>query len=371
MRTPRNDNDNELISFKTSRNTVRYNYFEDNSGRVTIRHGAYNEVYGNIIICADSGLCNGVRSQGNYAKIYNNYIYNPVSFGINVSDGDDSECYLGGTVTGISGDVITDTNSPGWPTNQWQTDGELKAGLFFIDGNRQGIGYGVTSNTANTLTVDGADWASAPAVQIGDEYYLSALGSTQCPADNNLVANNTCIETISNGDPCYQYGDGARDHDPTGGVFRNNIAYSTVTLGLTNPLFDDNAAGDDGVWNTNIVYATGGQPLTSGDAVATNINPNLAAGTPMRGTVGGNTVDTGTVDTANFLDDIDGQLRGEGAWDIGADEYSDPVASIETISVGCSFAGCGGHTIAMRVAGNGEPVVSPTITGVYVGTTIQ
>lgn len=82
------NNDDEVISIKSGKNTVRYNTLINNYGQITARHGHGNSYYGNYII--GDGVkekVGGFRIYGNDHKIYNNYMQGLTGDAINIDNG--------------------------------------------------------------------------------------------------------------------------------------------------------------------------------------------------------------------------------------------------------------------------------------------
>lgn len=75
------DGENELISIKASRVTVRYNTIRNCPAQFTLRHGNFNQVYGNFFINTP-----GLRIFGDDHLIHSNYFEN-CSIGINIGNG--------------------------------------------------------------------------------------------------------------------------------------------------------------------------------------------------------------------------------------------------------------------------------------------
>ena len=75
------DGENELISVKASRVTVRYNTIRNCPAQFTLRHGNFNQVYGNYFINTP-----GLRIFGDDHLIYSNHFEN-CSIGINIGNG--------------------------------------------------------------------------------------------------------------------------------------------------------------------------------------------------------------------------------------------------------------------------------------------
>ena len=75
------DGENELISVKASRVTVRYNTIRNCPAQFTLRHGNFNQVYGNFFINTP-----GLRIFGDDHVIHSNHFEN-CSIGINIGNG--------------------------------------------------------------------------------------------------------------------------------------------------------------------------------------------------------------------------------------------------------------------------------------------
>jgi poly(beta-D-mannuronate) lyase len=75
------DGENELISIKASRVTVRYNTIRNCPAQFTLRHGNFNQVHGNYFINTP-----GLRIFGDDHLIHSNYFEN-CSIGINIGNG--------------------------------------------------------------------------------------------------------------------------------------------------------------------------------------------------------------------------------------------------------------------------------------------
>jgi poly(beta-D-mannuronate) lyase len=75
------EGENELISIKASRVTVRYNTIRNCPAQFTLRHGNFNEVYGNYFINTP-----GLRIFGDDHLIYSNHFEN-CNIGINIGNG--------------------------------------------------------------------------------------------------------------------------------------------------------------------------------------------------------------------------------------------------------------------------------------------
>jgi poly(beta-D-mannuronate) lyase len=62
----------EIISIKSSANTVRYNTIRNSSGNLSLRAGRHNTIYGNWVF--GTGNQGGIRMYEDDHKIFNNYI---------------------------------------------------------------------------------------------------------------------------------------------------------------------------------------------------------------------------------------------------------------------------------------------------------
>ncbi|QNK59596.1 chondroitinase-B domain-containing protein [Paenibacillus sp. PAMC21692] len=83
------DGEPEIVSVKSSSNTIRFNTFRTSKGSLTLRHGHNNSVYGNFFLGdgAESDQ-EGIRLFGNDHKIYNNYFENLTGEAIYLPNGD-------------------------------------------------------------------------------------------------------------------------------------------------------------------------------------------------------------------------------------------------------------------------------------------
>lgn len=81
----------EIVSVKSCRNTVSNNLFFESVGTLTLRHGNYNEVFGNIFIGNKIENTGGIRIIGEHHKVFNNYLQGLTGTGlraaISVMDG--------------------------------------------------------------------------------------------------------------------------------------------------------------------------------------------------------------------------------------------------------------------------------------------
>ena len=74
--------ENENICNKSCHNTYRFNTFGEGCSELSLRHGNFNQVYGNFFIGSD-----GIRFYGHSHKIFNNY-FEGCSPAINIGNGD-------------------------------------------------------------------------------------------------------------------------------------------------------------------------------------------------------------------------------------------------------------------------------------------
>ncbi len=68
------DGDPEIVSTKSSTNTIRFNTVQSSAGVFSLRSGNSSSIYGNFFLCAGSG--GGVKINEMHHKVYNNYIEN-------------------------------------------------------------------------------------------------------------------------------------------------------------------------------------------------------------------------------------------------------------------------------------------------------
>ncbi|WP_316767746.1 polysaccharide lyase 6 family protein [Pedobacter frigiditerrae] len=64
----------EIVSVKSCRNTISNNLFYESVGTLTLRHGNYNAVLGNIFIGNHIKDTGGIRIIGEHHNVYNNYL---------------------------------------------------------------------------------------------------------------------------------------------------------------------------------------------------------------------------------------------------------------------------------------------------------
>lgn len=72
----------EIVSVKSCRNTISNNLFYESVGTLTLRHGNYNEVFGNIFIGNKIENTGGIRIIGENHKVYNNYLQDLAGTGL-------------------------------------------------------------------------------------------------------------------------------------------------------------------------------------------------------------------------------------------------------------------------------------------------
>lgn len=81
----------EIVSVKSCRNTISNNLFYESVGTLTLRHGNYNTVFGNIFIGNHIKDTGGIRIIGEHHNVYNNYLQGLTGTGlraaISVMDG--------------------------------------------------------------------------------------------------------------------------------------------------------------------------------------------------------------------------------------------------------------------------------------------
>ncbi|MDE3099901.1 MAG: hypothetical protein KGJ88_10550, partial [Verrucomicrobiota bacterium] len=80
--------DPEVISIKSSTNTVRFNTFVTCGGVVSFRSGNGSSVYGNFFLCGGVSGSGGCKINEMHHKFYDNYVENAGSYPIMLEDGD-------------------------------------------------------------------------------------------------------------------------------------------------------------------------------------------------------------------------------------------------------------------------------------------
>jgi len=161
--------------------TCRFNTFQNvtgatactNHGTDTIgrtRGGRQMEFYGNSITSCAGGACNAVAGSRSGAvlifentftgQFVNSYLavdtkrrwatdsWGPCD-GSSAWDINDGTTYYSGTIASITGSwTISASGSPGWPTNQWNVNGNP----YSFHDVTKGWGYEIASSTSNTFT---------------------------------------------------------------------------------------------------------------------------------------------------------------------------------------------------------------------------
>jgi Chondroitinase B/Carbohydrate binding module (family 6) len=85
--------DLEVISVKSTNDTIRYNTLRNSKGTITLRHGWYNVVEGNFLL----GNATGIRMFGNYHRVVNNVIENSTGQALEVGSGEVRDDTTSGT----------------------------------------------------------------------------------------------------------------------------------------------------------------------------------------------------------------------------------------------------------------------------------
>jgi hypothetical protein len=83
--------DPEVISVKSSDNVVRYNTMRGSAGDFTLRHGNRTVVYGNYILGGGVAGSGGIRVYGGAHRIFNNYVSDVSTPGINIDGGESDD----------------------------------------------------------------------------------------------------------------------------------------------------------------------------------------------------------------------------------------------------------------------------------------
>lgn len=79
------DGEIEIVSNKSTNNTIRNNLFYESVGMLTLRHGNKASVYGNYFIGNQKDGTGGIRIIGEDHKIRNNYLYGLTGTGLNAA----------------------------------------------------------------------------------------------------------------------------------------------------------------------------------------------------------------------------------------------------------------------------------------------
>ena len=79
------DGEIEVVSNKSTHNTIKNNLFFECSGMLTLRHGNYANVYGNLFIGNKKKNSGGVRIIGENHKVYNNYFHGLAGKGLSAA----------------------------------------------------------------------------------------------------------------------------------------------------------------------------------------------------------------------------------------------------------------------------------------------
>lgn len=77
------DGEIEIVSNKSTNNTIRNNLFYESAGMLTLRHGNKARVHGNYFIGNQKEGTGGIRIIGEEHNIYNNYLYGLTGTGLN------------------------------------------------------------------------------------------------------------------------------------------------------------------------------------------------------------------------------------------------------------------------------------------------
>lgn len=111
---------------------------------------------------------NTYRTQGSPSSPWN------ACDGSTAYDTNDGTTYYSGTITGVSGQTVTVSGSPGWTTNQWSPNGAP----YSVHDVTRSTGSEITANTANTLTLAYSGGPGAWTPSSGDS--IQILRATAC-----------------------------------------------------------------------------------------------------------------------------------------------------------------------------------------------
>ncbi|BCJ38635.1 lyase [Actinocatenispora thailandica] len=179
------DGDAEIVSVKSSDNTVRYNTFRRSAGVLSARRGDRNSFYGNVFLGAGKAGTGGIRLYGEDQRVWNNYFAGLTGSGFTAAVQID-----GGSITADS-----DHGDPSLWAEHWQVERAVVTHNTFVD------------NVSN--------------IETGANY-------TYPPVDS-VVADNLVVGSTGK---LYD-----EVKQPTGQTYLGNIAYPTgsATVGLELP----------------------------------------------------------------------------------------------------------------------------------------
>lgn len=204
------DGDAEIVSVKTSDNTVRYNTFRESAGVLSARRGDRNAFYGNVFLGNGKSGTGGIRLYGEDQLVYDNYFAGLTGSGFTAAIQLD-----GGTVT-----ADADHTDPSLWAEHWQV--------------RHAV---VTHNTfvGNASNVDtGANYTYPPV--------------------DSVVADNVVVGSTG---PLYH-----EAKPPTGQAYLGNVAWPTgaATVGLDLPADQIRVADPRLVADGEIAHLAAGSP---------------------------------------------------------------------------------------------------------------
>jgi poly(beta-D-mannuronate) lyase len=188
------DGEPEIVSVKSSGNTVRYNTFKTSKGGLTSRHGHNNSFYGNFFLGDGvESAQDGIRVYGNDHKIYNNYMEKLTGKAILLDSGD----YDGGT--------------GGYPANPSPSDLTLQWKIY-----RAHVVNNTILDSATGIIVGSGKVYSPQDSRIANNIIRNTVGTLY----NEVAATNTVLEgNIGFGSTV------------------NNKSRTTAEIWITNPLF--------------------------------------------------------------------------------------------------------------------------------------
>ncbi|GAA4209239.1 polysaccharide lyase 6 family protein [Actinocatenispora rupis] len=204
------DGDAEIVSVKTSDNTVRYNTFRESAGVLSARRGDRNSFYGNVFLGGGKPGTGGIRLYGEDQRVYDNYFAGLTGSGFTAAIQLD-----GGTVT-----ADADHTDPSLWAQHWQVRHAVVTHNTFV------------GNVSNVET--GANYTYPPVDSV--------------VADNVVVGSTGALYREAKA--------------PTGQTYQGNIAWPTgdATVGLDLPadqirVVDPKLAADG-----EIAHLTAGSP---------------------------------------------------------------------------------------------------------------
>ncbi|MCR8635563.1 chondroitinase-B domain-containing protein [Paenibacillus radicis (ex Xue et al. 2023)] len=218
------DGEPEIVSVKSSNNTVRYNTFKTSKGGLTSRHGHSNSFYGNFFL--GDGVESeeaGIRIYGNDHKIYNNYMENLTKDAIILDNGN----YDGG--------------SSGYPANPSADDLRAQWKIY----RAQVVNNTIVNSTTGIIVGSGKTYATQDS-RIANNIIKNSSGILY----NEIVSTNTVFE----------------GNMGSGGTLKSNSSRTASEILGSDPAFTTiNGLQKLSATSPAINYAKGSYPFVSED----------------------------------------------------------------------------------------------------------